>query len=367
MSKSGSEISNDNSTLGNKTARASLLSVSSRLTAKLIGFAATLVLARILDPEDFGLVAIALMALGLFDVLRNMGTGEALVYQQRYRDIESSSAFWISLTTGVVLFALLLFIAPILATYFKNEQVTNLIRFISSIFIIEALAAIPAARAKRDLEFGTIAYAELTRAVCKGFISIVLALNGFGVWSILYGQFFGAVIGMLVYWFRSNWRPSFAFEWQASRELLSYGLVLIGVGIVAFLSTRFDQFIIARRLDVLQLGYFVMAYTISSTLITDLAYNAGQATCSTFARVQKEASVLKKYYLETLYWHSLFGFGFSIGLAIAAPLVVGVLFADKWEPMIPVLQVLCVHALFVTLSTAPADLMSATGLSLIHI
>ncbi len=347
--------------LGGKTARASLLSVSSKLVAKLLGFTATLVLARMLSPEDFGLVAVALMAFGLLEVLRNMGTGEALIYQQRYRDVEATSAFWIALVTGITMSLTFVFGAPVIASLFNNLEAASLIKFMGWLFIVEALGAIPAALAKRDLDFGTLAYAEVGRALSKALLSIALALSGFGVWSIIYGQLLGSIVGVAIYWKRIDWRPSFAFDWQASKGMLSYGLVLVGVGVMAFVVNRIDQLIIARRLDMQQLGYFVMAYTFANMLITDLAYNAGQASCSTFAKVQSNSEELKKFYLATVFWHSLFGFAFAVGLAITAPLVVGVLLAEKWQPIVPVLQALSIHALISTLSIAPADLITATG------
>ena len=347
--------------LSTKTARGSILAVASKLTAKTVAFMATLILARILNPADFGLIAIALLAFGFLDTMRNLGVSEVLVYQQRYRSSEASTAFWIALVSGCVFAVIFSASAPLIAGFFNNTEVTGLIRVMGLLFVLEALGAVPAAIAKRDLRFRIRAYSEVSRALFKAFISIVLALSGFGVWSIVFGQIAGSVVGVAVYWKKLEFIPTFQFEKGAARVMLSYGIVLTLVGILAFSVNRMDQFIIANQLGVLQLGYFALAYTFANMLIFDLAQTAGQATISTFARVQADRSELRKYYLDTLFYMSTFGIALGLGLFFTAEYVVRVLLADKWLPIVPVLKALSINALLMTIVASAADVITATG------
>jgi len=283
---------------------------------------ATLILARILNPADFGLIAIALLAFGFLDTMRNLGVSEVLVYQQRYRSSEASTAFWIALVSGCVF----------------------------AVIFSASVGAVPAAIAKRDLRFRIRAYSEVSRALFKAFISIVLALSGFGVWSIVFGQIAGSVVGVAVYWKKLEFIPTFQFEKGAARVMLSYGIVLTLVGILAFSVNRMDQFIIANQLD-----------TFANMLIFDLAQTAGQATISTFARVQADRSELRKYYLDTLFYMSTFGIALGLGLFFTAEYVVRVLLADKWLPIVPVLKALSINALLMTIVASAADVITATG------
>lgn len=350
-----------NANVGELAARGSIWATGSNLAGRLIAFVTTMVMARLLSPADFGVVAIGLICIGLLDAFRNLGVGEALIYRQRDGDTDSNTAFWIAVGVGLCLCLLALAVSPLAASFFGNPDAANVIAVLSVVFLIESLMVIHATRAQRDFQFARRAVADITKTVAKAVVSITLALMGFGLWSLVAGQITGAVAGAICYWIVVRWRPAFEFNAEAARGLVSYGGVLICLGAVAFGINRADQFSIGRHLDETMLGYYAVAFSMVDLLVANPARTVGQASYAAFSRLASDRDGLRQTYLDTVLFVSLLCVALGAGIFATAPNLVAVFLTSKWAPSVPVMQVLALFAMAHGIAFSAGDVLKALG------
>jgi len=354
----GDNVADD---IGRMTARGSVWATGSNLAGRLIAFLTTLILARLLDPADFGLVAIGLLCIGMLDAFRNLGVGEALIYRQRSGDTDSNTAFWIALAVGIFLTLMMLGLAPLVARFFGNPEAAKVVTVLSVVFIIEALMVIHATRAQRDFQFAKRASAEITKSVFKAMVSISMALLGFGLWSLVAGQIAGALAGALCYWIILRWRPSFEFDRTAAVGLISYGGVLIGLAFLAFGVSRADQFMIGRHLDETQLGYYAVAFNLVDLLVANPARTIGQASYSAFAKLSGDFKKLKQNYLDTILFVSVLCVALGAGMFATSANLVNTFLTPKWAAAIPVVEALAGFATIHAMAYSAGDMLKALG------
>lgn len=347
--------------IGRIAAKGSVWATASNLIGRLIAFVTTMVMARLLSPADFGVVAIGLFCIGLLDSLRNFGVGEALIYRQRDGDTDSNTAFWIAIAVGVFLTLTAWTLSPLAAGFFDNDDATGVIAALSVIFVIESLMIIHATRAQRDFQFARRAVADITKTVFKAVISISLALTGFGLWSLVIGQISGAIAGAICYWIVVPWRPKLEFNYSAARGLMSYGQVLICLGAVAYAINRADQFSIGRHLDAEWLGYYAVAFSMVDLLVANPARTIGQASFSAFSKLAGNRQKLKQNYLDTVLFVSLLCVALGAGIFATAPSMVEVFLTSKWSPSVPVIQVLAFFAMAHAIAYSAGDVLKAVG------
>lgn len=347
--------------VGELAARGSIWATGSNLVGRLIAFITTMVMARLLSPSDFGVVAIGLICIGLLDAFRNLGVGEALIYRQRPGDTDSNTAFWIAVGVGMCLCLLALLVSPQAANFFGNPEAASVIAVLSAVFVIESLMVIHATRAQRDFQFAKRAMAEITKTIAKAAVSISLALMGFGLWSLVVGQIVGATAGAVCYWLVVKWRPKFEFDVEAARGLISYGGVLICLGAVAFGINRADQFSIGRHLDAALLGYYAVAFSMVDLLVANPARTVGQASFAAFSRLADDRPKLKQTYLDTVLFVSLLCAALGSGIYATAPNLVEVFLTSKWSPSITVMEVLALFAMAHAIAYSAGDVLKAIG------
>jgi len=354
---------NDNAAdnIGRLAARGSVWATGSNLAGRLIAFITTMVMARLLEPADFGLIAIGLICIGMLDAFRNLGVGEALIYRQRSGDTDSNTAFWIALGVGTLLTMLALAMAPVAARFFGNPDAEKVIAVLSVVFVIESLMVIHATRAQRDFQFARRATAEMTKTIFKAVVSISLALLGFGMWSLVAGQITGALAGAICYWIVVQWRPAFEFDRRAAVGLLSYGSVLIALGFVAFGINRADQFMIGRHLNETQLGYYAVAFSMVDLLVANPARTIGQASYSAFSKLSGDLEKLKQNYLDTVLFVSLLCIALGAGMFATSSNFVMSFLSAKWSAAIPVVEALSFFAITHAVSYSAGDVLKALG------
>ena len=189
-----------------------------------IQFVVTIILARLLTPKDFGIIGIAWIFIGLAAVINQLGIGSAIVQRKDIEEAHLSSAFWANIIMGIILCLLTIVFAPVIASFFKNQQVTRVLQVLSLIFILGSLRIVPNSLLIRDLFFNKLAYVNISALFISGLISIILAFSGYGVWSLVWGRLINVIMGLILIWFLVSWRPLFYFnvkklnKWKKFRQ-----------------------------------------------------------------------------------------------------------------------------------------------------
>jgi lipopolysaccharide exporter len=343
------------------TVRGTLWNIATFALSKGSILISTVVLARLLPPSDFGLLALGLMVILYLDVIGDLGVGAAVIYRQQPGSRDASTAVLVSALTAAPLAGLVVLAAPGLAALFDEPRLTDVVRVLAIAFFVGALGVVQKRTLERDLDFRRRLVPELAGALVKGGASVGLALAGAGVWSLVWGQVLGVTTTTVLYWLLSTWRFHWAWDRRTAVQLLRYGLPVSLLGLLAGANRTVDVAVIGRRLDAEQLGYYTIAFRLPELLVLYLCYLLSQALFPAYARARCDPEQLRAGFLSTLRLVALVTVPVSLGLAVVAADVVPLLFGDRWGPSVPVLRVLAVYALVYALAFNVGDVYKATG------
>lgn len=321
----------------------------------------TVVAARLLDPADFGLFTLALLVVNLFDYMKDLGVGAALVQNPGRWDRLAPTGLTLTVIFGVTAGALLAVAAPVGADVLHQPALTPLIRVLAIGLTISALSAIPAARLRRDLDFRQRIWPEFLGAAVKATLTILLAAQGQGVWSLVYGQLAGTVVITILYWWVARTPVVFGFDRQQAKDLVRYGSALTGVALLSFAMFNMDYLFIGVRRGDEQLGLYTLAYRLPDLLVLALCNVISEVLFSALSRLQHDRQRLGGHYLEVIAATMALSAPISVALAAAAPAVVGTLYGPQYAGAASVLVVLSIYALLFSVSWHAGDVFKAMG------
>lgn len=344
-----------------KTARGIFWNYLSFGLGKGLIFLTLMILARLLTPEEFGLVALATLAISYLSVLKDFGLGAALI--QRRQDIEeaANTVFTMNLIVGGLLTLATVAVAPAVAAYFDEPLVTPVLRWLGLTFALNAIGAVHIVRLQRELEFGRKLIPDLGRSAVKGLVSVGLALSGYGVWSLVIGQLAGVLTAVILAWVVFPWRPRLRIKLGLARRLLKFGLSLMGLDGIHAVESNFDYLIVGRLFSNTALGIYTMAYRLPELLgLTTLWIIAG-ALFPAFSSLQDRPALLRQSFLATLKYVELLMVPIAVGLFLVADPLVRVAFGRQWLEAIPVVRVLALFVLVISIGFNAGDIYKALG------
>ncbi|GAY14660.1 lipopolysaccharide biosynthesis protein [Mycobacterium sp. shizuoka-1] len=321
----------------------------------------TIVAARLLDPADFGLFTLALLVVNLFDYMKDLGVGAALVQSPGQWERLAPTGLTLSAAFGVVAGASLAVFAPLGAELVHQPGLTPLIRVLAIGLTISAFSAIPAARLRRDLDFRQRIWPEFLGSVAKAALTIGLAAAGHGVWSLVYGQLLGTVLTTVLYWVVARTRVAFGFDRAEARNLIRYGSALTGVALLSFAMFNMDYLFIGIRRGDEQLGLYTLAYRLPDLLVLALCNVISEVLFSSLSRLQHARERLSEHFLEVMAVTMALSAPISVVLATVAPAVIATLYGPQYAGAAPVLVVLSVYGLLFSVSWHAGDVFKAIG------
>ncbi len=305
-----------------------------------IAFVVFALLARLLGPETFGLVASATIFLAFVSIFLDQGFSVAIVQRKELEPEHLDTAFWTNFGIGLVMTGLSIAAAGLVADFFSQPQLTPIIRWLSLSFVIISLSSTQEAIFQRNLDFKPLAIRELLAVCVGGIVGVTMAFMGFGVWSLVSQQLVNGLVKVLVLWSASNWRPRFKFSPKHFHELFCFGINVVGTQILNFVNRRSDDLLISYFLGPVALGYYSVAYRLLLIITQLLTGVINQVAMPAFSRLQQEPEKLKNAFYKVTQLTSLISFPAFLGMAALAPELVRVLFGEQWLPSIPVMQVL---------------------------
>lgn len=333
-----------NREIARKTAWGFIWNFSAYFLGKIVVLVTTSILARLLTKSDFGLVAVAVVAINYLSVFKDLGLGVALI--QRKGDVKeaANTVFTINLIIGLVLSSLIIPLAPFVADYFRDPQVTPILRWMGLSFIINALGSVHTNWLVRDLDYRRKLVPELGGALTKGAVSIGMAYLGYGVWSLVAGQIVGAVASVLLVWFILPWRPRLTLDRKIARSLIQFGASVTVVDVITQITDNIDYVIVGRVFGLVQLSIYTLAYRLPEMLLIGNLWVMGGVVFPAFSTVQDRPNELRRGFLASVRLVQLIAVPISLGLLIAADPIVRVVFGEQWLDAIPILRVLAVYA-----------------------
>jgi lipopolysaccharide exporter len=330
---------------------------------KIIVLATTIVLARLLSPEEYGLVALALVLMGYAETIADAGVAQALVYLPR-TGVIARSALLISVVLGSLLGLGAFLAGPLIAQIFNLPDVEPLVQVLGISVLATSLGAVPEALLRRDLQFKKLTAAPVIRAATMGTVTLALAFSGHGAMSLAVGTAAGSVAYAATCWFLVGRRAPWQI-WRVRREALQanvkYGAPVAGSSILARLIFDIDYLIIGLLLGAHALGFYTLAFRLPEVLILNVFFVLSTVLFPLYAQVRGEPERLRSGYLTSVRIQSLYGVTTGVGLAVVAPIVVPLVFGEKWMEAVVPLVFLALYAAARSLGAGANDVYKAIG------
>ncbi len=336
---------------------------------KALVFVATIVLARLLVPSEFGLVAFALSVIYFLEYAGDLGLGAALVYRSDAEDPRvSSTAFWIGIIGSLVLFAAAWFAAPLLADVGPGDEVVPLFRVLALQFPFAAIGKAHEYRLRRTLQFRTLFGPTLAGGLTKGVVSIVLALAGAGAWSLVIGQVAGTLAQSVGLWLVHSFRPDPVISRRHLPSMLRFGLGIVTVGLLGQGAKNFDYIVVGGKLGATALGVYYLAFRLPELVILTGFRVANEVLFPFYARLRGDRPAgidddLRRGYLQTIRLGAMVAWPAAVGIAaLALPLVLTV-FGEKWRAAAAPMAYVAIWAGLASLASMPGAVFKALGRS----
>jgi teichuronic acid exporter len=332
-----------------------------RWTAQIISWIGTAVAARLLSPGDYGLIGMAMLAIGLVRMVEDFGMDAVLVQDRSIEGLRQARLGGLILMAGLLFAGAFVALATPIAGFFREPQVATLVAALSLLCIADAIQVIPRAILQRQMEFRRLAWLQFIQVVATQAVLVTGAYLGWGVWSLVFNSLSGAAVVtlLLVLWrpFQVRWPRQIA---QLSRPLLQ-GWRILASRFAYYLYSSADQTIIGRFLGKDALGTYSFAMTFSTTVSQEIASVLSRVVPGVFSTVQHVQEELRRYFLILTELLCYVALPVSFGMAVTADLVVAIVLGPQWEAVVLPLRILCVYAAFYSCQVLVGHLLLWTG------
>lgn len=350
-----------NESLTLRTARGVAWSAVQQFSIQAFNFVVFIILARLLFPKDFGIVGMAAIFMGLVALFNELGLSAAIVQKEDIRESHLVSAFWLNFAAGIVIFLVIVLISPLVATFFK-KSIIRPIMIVSSIgLILGPFGVVHSALLTKNLEFKKLAIVGIIGRIISGTASVVMAFSGFGVWSLVLGDLMSSPFSLVLLWYFCSWRPKLKFEWQACRDLLKFGINVMGTRILNYSATNVDYLLVGKFLGATSLGLYTFAYQIITWPTRKISALATQVTFPAFSTIQQDDERIRRGYLKMVKYISVVTFPLMLGMLVVAREFVTVLYGQKWALAVIPLQLMCIAGLIRSVVTTVGTVFLSKG------
>ncbi len=309
---------------------------------QIISFLLMIVLTRILLPEEFGQIGILLVFIGLADVFINSGLSVALIQRKENTTTDYSTVFIFNIVVSTFFYLTLFFCAPLIANFFHQPELLNLSRIISLVFVINSFGTVQNTILSIELNFKRQNLISIVGILCSAAVSLFMALNGYGVYSLVGQTITFALITNILLWQLSPWRPQLVFSKESFRSLFSLGSKVLGSSILDKLFTTVDNLIVGKIFNTTQLGFYTRGKATRDLPIQNTTGIFSSMFFPVFSKITDEDE-LRRYHLKFLGIIAYVIFPLMSGLIVVAEPFTISIFTDKWAPSIPMLQIFCLY------------------------
>lgn len=334
-----------------------------RCGAQAVTFIVSIVLARILAPEDYGQIALITVFTTIMQVFVDSGLGTALIQKKDADDLDFSSVFYFNFVVCLVLYAVMFVAAPFIAAFYNDVSLTPIIRVISLTIVISGVKGIQQSYVSRNMLFKRFFYATLGGTVFSAFLGIGLAYAGFGVWAIVAQQLSNTTIDTLILWLTVKWRPKKMFSWERLKSLLSFGWKML---VSALLDTGYNNLrslIIGKIYSSADLAYYNQGDKFPSVIASNVNTSIDSILLPTMASVQDDSSRVKAMTRRAIKTSTYIMAPLMMGLAFCGSTVVPLVLTEKWLPCVPYMQIFCFTYMFWPVHTSNLNAIKAMGRS----
>ena len=301
-----------------------------------------IILARLLEPEHFGLIAMISIFTAFSNRVMGLGLSSALIQKKDIDDTDCNTVFFTNLGLGIFCYAVLFTAAPAIASFYNQVSLDSIIRVSALNLILQSGFAVHSTLLSKTFDFKSSLRVNTIAAFVGGSVSIYLAIYGYAVWALVFGTLCSNLLRVILFWRQSHWNPQFSFSITRLRTLLPFGSKVTFLGLIEVLFTNLHTVVIGRLFSSTTLGFYARANSLQQFVSTGIAEPLRGVIYPAFSKVQNQPKELRKTFFRTLELTVFLVFPAMLFVAIEARPFITVLIGEKWIPAAPLLKILCI-------------------------
>ena len=349
--------------LKNKTVKGTLWSSVERFSVQGIQFIVMIIMARLLTPQDYGLVGMITIFIAVSQSLIDSGFSQALIRKQDRNEVDNSTVFYFNIVVGITLYLVIFFCAPLIARFYKEPLLTPITRCVSLGLLFNSLGVVQRALFTTTLNFKTQAKATLIGAITSGCIGIAMAYTGFGVWAIVVQQVTNTALVVIFLWVFSNWRPILAFSKKSFKNLFGFGSKLMISGVIDTLYRNMYLIVIGKVFKASDLGYYTRAHQFTDFASSNISGIFQRVTYPVLCSIQDDDTRLANVYRRLLKTSAFVIFPLMMGLmGVARPMILSFL-TEKWLFSAVLIEILSFAQMWYPVHAINLNLLQVKGRS----
>ncbi len=334
-----------------------------RVGAQGVRLLVELVLARVLLPDDYGLIALVTVFITILNVFVDSGLGNALIQKKDADDLDFSSVFWFNIIWCIILYGLLFIISPFLASFYGRIELTGVLRILGLQVIISGVKNVQQAYVSRTMQFKRFFFATLGGTIGAAFIGIWMAYNGYGVWALVAQQLFNTLIDTIILWITVKWRPKRQFSLARLKKMFTYGWKLLVSALLDTIDAQIHQLIIGKRYSSSDLAFYNRGTQYPSFIVGNVNTAIDSVLLPVMSKAQDSADEVKAMTRRAMKISTYVMAPMMMGLAFIGEPVVRLLLTEKWLPCVPFMRIFCINHMFFSVHTANLNAIKALGRS----
>lgn len=323
----------------------------------------SIILARILSPEEFGLVGMIAIFIALGNSLMDSGFSGALIRKENVTDKDLSTVFYTNLILSIIIYAILFVSAPFIAEFLNTPILVKLVRILSLSVLIMSFTQVQKVNFIRKIDFRTQAIISLAASLVSGIASIWMALDGYGVWSLVVQQLSKQAVVSLLLWIFSTWKPSAVFSWSSFKEMFNFGSKLLACSIISVIWNEIYSLVIGKMYNPVSVGYFTRAEKFKSLVTSNIGQVVQRVGYPVMSSIQNDPQRQVRVYRKVVRLTMLITSTLVMGLIGCADAMIEVLIGAKWLPAAEYLRILGLSGIFLPLILSSVNVFNANGKS----
>ena len=334
-----------------------------RIGAQSVSLVVSIVLARILDPEVYGTVALVTVFTVILEVFISSGIASALIQKQNADHLDFSTIFFFNIACSIILYGIMFIGAPFIAGFYNRPELTTIVRVLSLTVLISGVKNVQHAYVARHMMFKKFFFATLGGTIGAGFLGIVMAINGFGVWALVSQSLFNNTVDTIILWMTVEWRPKREFSFERLKQLYSYGWKILVSSLIAKVYEEFRSLIIGKKYTGSDLAFYNRGMQFPNLIVYNINTSIDSVLLPTMARVQDNTDKVRNMTRRAIKTSTYLMMPLMIGLAVCAEPIVRILLTEKWLPCVFYMRIFCVCLAFYPVHTANLNAIKAMGRS----
>lgn len=349
--------------LKTKTKKGLAWSMIERFATQGVQFLFGIILARLLSPDDYGIIAMPLVFLAIAQCIIDSGFSTALIRKPELTEDDLSTAFYFNIGVGILCYAVLFFTSPLIADFYHTPILSSLLKVTALAALFNPLCAVQQAILTRKIDFKTQAIVSLSGAVVSGIVGLYMAYNGFGVWSLVFQQVGGYVMRTILLWVLGKWKPKRKWSWESFHYLWGFGSKMLGSGLLDTIYNNIYPIVIGKYFSAQDLGNYTRAQQFSSLPSSNVTGVLQRVTFPVLSSIQNEDERLAKNYRKILKLSAFLVFPMMLMLSAIANPLVRILLTDKWIGCVILLQIVCFQMMWYPIHAINLNLLTVKGRS----